>query len=78
MVLFRKSHSGTDSRNKRIIPPQDIGKHKEKPGIILIKRKNPPFGWAIPGGFVDYGESLEYAAMREAEEETSLKGSLKE
>jgi ADP-ribose pyrophosphatase YjhB (NUDIX family) len=41
-------------------------------GIILIKRKNPPFGWALPGGFVDYGESLEAAAVREAFEETSL------
>jgi ADP-ribose pyrophosphatase YjhB (NUDIX family) len=41
-------------------------------GIILIKRKNPPFGWAIPGGFVEYGESLEDAAGREAKEETSL------
>ena len=41
-------------------------------GITLIKRKNPPYGWALPGGFVDYGESLEEAAIREAEEETSL------
>jgi ADP-ribose pyrophosphatase YjhB (NUDIX family) len=40
--------------------------------IILIERKNPPHGWAIPGGFVDYGESLEDAAIREAFEETSL------
>lgn len=40
--------------------------------IVLIKRKNPPYGWAIPGGFVDYGETLEQAAVREAREETSL------
>lgn len=48
-----------------------------KEGIVLIERKNPPFGWAIPGGFVDYGESLEDAAVREALEETSLKVRLK-
>jgi len=41
-------------------------------GIVLIERKNPPFGWALPGGFVDYGESFEDAARREAAEETGL------
>lgn len=41
-------------------------------GIVLIERKNPPHGWALPGGFVDYGETLEQAARREAMEETSL------
>ncbi len=46
-------------------------------GIVLIKRKNPPAGWALPGGFVDYGESLEDAAIREAQEETSLRVTLK-
>jgi len=41
--------------------------------ILLIERMNPPHGWALPGGFVDYNESLESAARREALEETGLK-----
>ncbi|AFM13883.1 NUDIX domain-containing protein [Turneriella parva] len=45
--------------------------------IVLIERRHEPFGWAIPGGFVDYGESLEDAARREAKEETSLDVRLK-
>jgi 8-oxo-dGTP diphosphatase len=40
--------------------------------IVLIERKNPPPGWAIPGGFVDVGERVEDAAIREMREETSL------
>ncbi|HID12157.1 MAG TPA: NUDIX hydrolase [Candidatus Latescibacteria bacterium] len=46
--------------------------------VVLISRKNPPYGWAIPGGFVDYGESLEEAAVREAREETGLEVKLLE
>jgi ADP-ribose pyrophosphatase YjhB (NUDIX family) len=55
----------------------EIQREDGKEGIVLIKRKNPPHGWAIPGGFVDYGESLEEAAVREAKEETSLDVQLK-
>lgn len=40
--------------------------------IVLIERRNPPHGWALPGGFVDYGECVEDAARREAMEETGL------
>lgn len=54
------------------IPTVDIIIEVESGGIVLVKRKNPPHGWAIPGGFVDYGESLEAAAIREAKEETNL------
>jgi 8-oxo-dGTP diphosphatase len=45
-------------------------------GIVLIERRNPPYGWALPGGFVDLGETLEQAALREAREETCLQVSL--
>jgi 8-oxo-dGTP diphosphatase len=46
----------------------------DQPGrpVVLIERKNPPYGWAIPGGFVDVGEPLEVAAVREAKEEVCL------
>ena len=65
-------------RFKNPIPTVDIIiELKGSKGIVLIERKNPPLGWAIPGGFVDYGETLERAAIREALEETSLQVRLK-
>ncbi len=64
------------TKHRNPVPTVDIiievQREDGKKGIVLIKRKNPPYGWAIPGGFVDYGESLEEAAVREAKEETSL------
>ena len=59
------------------VPTVDIiieaGSETGEKGIVLILRKNDPKGWALPGGFVDYGETLEEAAMREAQEETGLR-----
>ena len=57
---------------KNPLPAVDIIIETGEGKVILIRRKNRPYGWAIPGGFVDYGESLEDAAVREAREETSL------
>ncbi len=62
---------GVVQKYRNPLPTVDIIIETEK-GIILIKRRNPPYGWALPGGFVDYGETLERAAIREAKEETSL------
>lgn len=51
----------------------------DRPGrpVVLIERAHPPPGWALPGGFVDVGETVEQAAMREAREETTLAVRLK-
>lgn len=46
-------------------------------GIVLIERRYPPHGWALPGGFVDVGETVERAAVREALEETGLEVTLR-
>ena len=54
------------------VPTVDVVIHDPARGIVFVERANPPHGWALPGGFVDYGETVEQAAVREAAEETGL------
>ena len=60
------------SRYRNPVPTVDIIIEYQDQGLVLIERQKPPYGWALPGGFVEYGETLEEAARREAKEETGL------
>lgn len=62
----------SDQTPRNPLPTVDILVHHPARGVLLIERANPPHGWALPGGFIDYGESAEAAAVREAREETGL------
>ncbi len=64
--------SGSLNDYSNPVPTVDILINIPGQGIVLIERRNPPPGWALPGGFIDYGEPAEEAAIREAHEETGL------
>ena len=60
------------AQHRNPAPTVDILIYHAHRGIVLVERRNPPPGWALPGGFIDYGETCEAAARREAKEETGL------
>ena len=65
-------HCGKEiEKYRNPFPTVDVIIHYQG-GVVLIERKNPPYGWAIPGGFMEYGESAEDGARREMQEETGL------
>lgn len=77
-MVEERGRGGATGRHDRRnpFPTVDVIVHDPELGVVLVKRKNPPFGWALPGGFVDYGETCEQAAVREVREETGLRVSL--
>jgi len=63
--------SGEGARPRNPVPTVDVI-IEYGGGIVLVERRNPPHGWALPGGFIEYGETAEAAVAREAREETNL------
>ena len=77
MLQFGEMMNEKVYRNPSLAVDAIVIKNKLRiPKICLIKRKNPPYGWALPGGFVDYGESTENACIRELKEETNMDAGL--
>src|SRR5205823_11977570 len=75
----RRDAGDSLSEQKNPVPTVDaVIASADGRGILLISRKNPPHGWALPGGFVDAGEELGKACRREAKEETGLEVELVE
>jgi len=76
LAITNKEHSqgpcAVCGRYRTPSPTVDAVIHDLERGIVLVRRKNPPLGWALPGGFVDYGECVEHAVAREVLEETGL------
>lgn len=75
MEVSKQKHELTwqDLYNQRIAPLLSVDVIiRYKGGIVLVDRAKEPFGWSIPGGFVEFGETVEQAAIREAKEETNL------